>query len=85
MGQKDKLLNRLCSHPKDFSFDEVEKLLSYYGYHRINKGKTSGSRIAYISDRHYRPILMHKPHGRKDLLDYQVKQLVDHLKQEGLI
>lgn len=31
------------------------------------------------------PILLHKPHQRKELLDYQIKQLIEILEQEGLI
>ena len=30
-------------------------------------------------------ILLHKPHPRKELLAYQVQQLLDVLKQEGLL
>ena len=29
--------------------------------------------------------MLHRPHPRKELLEYQVKQLVELLKQEGLI
>ena len=29
------------------------------------------------------PILLHKPHPRKELLEYQVKQLLEVLEQEG--
>lgn len=32
-----------------------------------------------------RYILMHKPHPRKELLEYQVRQLIEQLEQEGLI
>ncbi len=84
MGQKEKLINRLKSKPKDFTFDEVESLLGYLDYKRSDKGKTSGSRVMFVSDSHP-PIMMHKPHPRKELLDYQVKQLLEMLKQEGLI
>jgi hypothetical protein len=28
---------------------------------------------------------MHKPHPRKELLEYQVRQLIEQLEQEGLI
>ena len=45
MGQKEKLIKLLKSKPKDFTFEEAETLLSYLGYTRSNKGKTSGSRI----------------------------------------
>ena len=33
----------------------------------------------------YPPILLHKPHPRKELLAYQVKQLIETLSQEGLL
>lgn len=84
MGQKDKLIERLKSRPKTFSFDDAESLLKYLGYVRSNKGKTSGSRIMFVSDEHP-PILMHKPHPRKELLEYQIKQLIELLEQEGLL
>ena len=51
---------------------------------KSNKGKTSGSRVIFTSNDHG-SILLHKPHPRKELLDYQVKQLREKLEQEGLI
>ncbi len=30
-------------------------------------------------------ILLHKPHPRKELLEYQIKQLIEQLEQEGLL
>ena len=84
MGQKEKLIRRLKSRPRDFTFDEAETLLGYLSYRRSDKGKTSGSRVAFVSDGHA-PILLHKPHPRKELLEYQVKQLLDMLEQEGLL
>ena len=82
MGQMEKLILRLKSKPKDFTFDEAETLLKYLGYTRSDKGRTSGSRVMFASDCHP-PILLHKPHPRKELLAYQVKQLLDMLEQEG--
>lgn len=84
MGQKEKLIRKLKSVPRDMTFDEVETLLCYLTYLRSNKGKTSGSRVMFTSDSHP-PILLHKPHPRKELLEYQVKQLIEILEQEGLI
>ena len=84
MGQKEKLIKRLKSKPKDFTFDDAETLLNYLGYFRSNKGRTSGSRIIFISENHG-AILLHKPHPRKELKAYQVKQLIEILEQEGLI
>ena len=82
MGQKEKLIKKLKSVPKDMTFEEVETLLRYLTYLRSNKGKTSGSRVLFSSDP---PILLHKPHPRKELLAYQIKQLIEILEQEGLI
>lgn len=84
MGQKEKLIKKLKSRPKDFTFDEAETLLKFFAYSRSDKGRTSGSRVMFVSDE-YAPILLHKPHPRKELLDYQIKQLIEILEQEGLI
>lgn len=85
MGQKEKLIARLKSAPRDFTFEEAESLLGYLSYRRYNKGKTSGSRVMFVSDEYKTKILLHKPHPRKELLEYQVKQLIEQLEQEGLI
>ena len=84
MGQKEKLIEQLKSKPKDFTFNDAETLLGFFDYKRSNKGKTSGSRVMFVSDNHP-PIMLHKPHPRKELLAYQIKQLIDILEQEGLL
>ena len=85
MGKKEKLIAKLKSNPKDFTFEEAESLLGYLSYTRSNKGKTSGSRVMFTSDEHEAKILLHKPHPRKELLSYQIRQLIDILEQEGLL
>ncbi len=85
MGQKEKLIAKLKSNPKDFTFDEAESLLGYMTYRMSNKGRTSGSRVMFTSDKYKTKILLHKPHPRKELLEYQEKQLIDLLEQEGLL
>lgn len=77
-------MERLRSKPRDFTFEDAETLLGYLSYKRSNKGRTSGSRVMFVSEEHP-PILMHKPHPRKELLAYQVRQLVETLEQEGLL
>ncbi len=84
MGQKEKLIKKLKSRPKDFTFDDAARLLGFLTYSMTNKGKTSGSRVMFTSEQ-YPPILLHKPHPRKELLEYQISQLIDILEQEGLI
>lgn len=85
MGKKEKLIKRLKARPKDFTFDEAISLLEYFNYEMSNKGKTSGSRVMFENKKNNTSILLHKPHPRKELLDYQLKQLINVLEQEGLI
>ena len=85
MGKKEKLIKRLKSKPKDFTFVELETLLRYLSYELDNKGKTSGSRVMFVNSERDLKLIMHKPHPRKELLSYQKKQLREFLEQEGLI
>ena len=83
MGKLEKMIERLKSNPKDYTFDEMQSLLLALGFERSNKGKTSGSRVKFFKDGIF--IILHKPHPRKELLDYQIKQIVEILSEEGLI
>lgn len=79
MTKKSKLIARLLSCPKDFTYDEAKSVLSHFGFVEDNKGKTSGSRVMFIKDAD--TILLHKPHPSGELKTYQVKQLIEDLKQ----
>lgn len=49
MTSKDKLIDRFKSLPKDFTFEELVKLLGLFGFEQSNKGKTSGSRVRFMN------------------------------------
>jgi len=83
MGKKEKLIERLKSKPKDFTFQEAKTLLELCGYITSNIGKTSGSRVSFTRGK--KVFRMHKPHPRKELLEYQVKHIIAELKQEDLL
>ncbi len=83
MGKLEKMIEHLKSAPKDFTFDEMKALLLALGFEFSNKGKTSGSRIKFFKDGIC--IILHKPHPRKELLAYQIKQIIEILTEEGLI
>lgn len=83
MSKIQKIILKLKSQPKDFTFEEMQTLLLALGFEMSNKGKTSGSRVKFIKDGI--PIILHKPHTRKELLEYQVKQIIAVLEEEGLI
>jgi len=67
--------------PKDFTFDEVRALLESCGYVLLKGGKTGGSRIKFRLGK--KVFTMHKPHPRKELLEYQIKDILAELKEEG--
>jgi len=84
MTSSDKLLERFQRLPSDFTFDELDRLLTRFGYERSNKGKTSGSRIIYKNNNN-RPIMIHRPHPGNIIKIYAMKQILDHLRDLGYI
>lgn len=83
MGRKEKLIERFCRLPRDFTFEEVEALFSSLGFTQSNKGKTSGSRIMFNKeDMKYR---MHKPHPQNQIKPAALKDLYNYLKENNLI
>lgn len=85
MGQKEKLIAKLRMCPKTFTFDDAEALLNSLTFHRSNKGKISGSRVMFSSERYGLKVLLHKPPPQKELKAYQVRKPVEFLEREGLI
>ena len=83
MGRKEKLIKKLKNNPKDFTFEEMKVLLELLGFVMSNKGRTSGSRVKFMKNNI--PIILHNPHPRKELLEYQIIQIVDILEEEDLI
>lgn len=79
MSKKEKLIARLLSRPTDFHYDEAKVLLQYFDFVENSKGRTSGSRVEFI--RGNDSILLHKPHPTGELKSYQIKQLIDTLKE----
>ena len=84
MVTKEKLIERLKGLPKDFTFDEVARLLSLFEYRLENKGRTSGSKVMFI-DKHNRKILLHKPHPGKIIKGYALKDVLNKLIRNGNI
>lgn len=84
MSSKDKLLARFKSLPSDFTFDELERMLSNLGYTKSNKGKTSGSRIIY-KDSYGHPIMIHRPHPGNIIKGYAMKQILEELTLKNKI
>jgi len=83
MAKKDKLIRRLKSKPKDFTFAEMEALLLSLNFNKSNKGRTSGSRVAFNLDNI--DFELHKPHPNKELPEYIINKAIRVLESEGLI
>ena len=85
MAQFKKLLNRILSSPSDFTFGELETLLSGFGFKVSNAGKTSGSAVRFINGKTGHIIRLHKPHPSPVLKQYLIKFIVNELKQGGYL
>ncbi len=84
MTKKEKLILRLLSRPKDFTYDETIAVLGYFGFTELNKGKTSGSRVGFTDGKNN--IFMHKPHGEDNKMkQYQLKQIIETLQELNYI
>lgn len=85
LGKKEKLIETLKDNPKDFTFQEMQVVLEFLGFEMSNKGKTSGSRVKFYNADKNITIILHKPHPRKELLEYQIKQILETLKKGDFI
>lgn len=80
MSRKEKIIKRLKSKPKDFTYEEAKKVLSIFGFTEYNKGKTSGSKVEFINE-HNQKIELHKPHPENILKTYQVNKILALLEE----
>jgi hypothetical protein len=85
MSRFDKIVNKLLAKPKDFTYDELIIVMRGLGYRELTKGKTSGSRVAFINDQTKHIIRLHKPHPKNLLKRYQIDYLINELKTIGAI
>ena len=85
MSSHEKLLERFLGFPKDFTWDELKRLLRRYGYYQNNKGKTSGSRVKFENDNTEICLDLHKPHPKSILKPYQIADVLEFLKRIEVI
>lgn len=85
MSKKEKLINRLKTKPKDFTYNEAKTLLESVGFVESNKGKTSGSRVVFIESKSGLKFELHKPHPGNILKPYVIIGLIKILDELGVI
>ena len=83
MTAKGKLKSRFMSLPSDFTFDELVRLFSSLGFELDNKGKSSGSRVAFVRDDE--TFAMHKPHPGNIVKRGTLRNVRDYLESKGLL
>lgn len=83
MSKKDKLIDKLMRKPKDFTFDEMVSLLSYFGY-ELKQGGT-GFGVKFIKNGSNEVINFHKPHPNGILKRYVLDQVIEKLRKDGLL
>lgn len=85
MSKAEKLLKRFLSKPKDFTFDELRRLLKSLGYEEAKTGRTSGSRVAFINHQTKSIIRIHRPHPSPELKPYQLNEVKEALQKAEAI
>lgn len=82
MSRKEKLIRRLLSDPKDFSWSELCALMKCFGY-ELECG--AGSRRKFIAPESGLPVFMHEPHPSGILKRYQVREIRENLQKNGFV
>ena len=84
MSRRDKLIARLKSRPKDFTWEELTRLLEGLDYIEAKAGKTGGSRRRFVHPT--APVIaLHKPHPGNIVKMYVIDDVLRVLTEEGLI
>ena len=72
MTKIDKLLRKFLNNPKDFTWNELIKLLKSFGFEKL---EGSGSRVKFINpDKDV--IELHKPHPGNIIKPYIIKKII---------
>ena len=85
MSKYDKLLLKLLNRNTTITYQEISYLLGKLGYTESQKGKTSGSRVAFINGEDKHIIRLHKPHPGNELKSYVKREIISELKDKKLI
>ena len=84
MSRRDKLVDRLKGRPKDFTWDELVRLLEGLAYAEAATGKTGGSRRRFVHAT-APTMALHKPHPGNIVKMYVLDEVLRVLTEEGLI
>ena len=84
MSRKEKLIAKFLEQPKDFTWDELRRLVKSFGFLEMKSGKTGGSRRKF-SNSDGLILSFHKPHPGNIVKMYVLKDLKEFLIREGYL
>lgn len=84
MGKQEKLLARLLSKPKDFTWNELCSLMKHYGFELL-KANGGGSGRKFYCDKTKSLVIIHEPHPGNIIKRYSIDDIIIKLKDVGVI
>jgi hypothetical protein len=85
MSKTERLLQRFLSKPKDFTFEDLRKLLNGFGYEEAKTGKTSGSRVTFYNAELDDMIKFHRPHPSRVMKQCYLRDIERQLRDREVI
>jgi hypothetical protein len=85
MSKTEKLLQRFLSKPKDFTFEDLRRLLKSFGYEEAKTGKTSGSRVTFYNAKLDDMIKFHRPHPSQIMKQCYLRDVGQQLRDKGVL
>jgi len=82
MTKFEKLTSRFLTRPKDFTYSELKRILSGFGYIEL---QGSGSRVVFFNDKLKHSIKLHRPHPGNLLKKYQIDLVLNELRLNDLL
>ena len=82
MTKYENLISRFQSRPKEFTYNELQRLLNGLGY---TEWQRTGSRVVFFNKKLKHSIKLHKPHPDKILKRYQIDLVFNELRSKELL
>jgi hypothetical protein len=82
MTRSEKLITRFLTRPKDFTYNELKRMLNGLGYTEL---QGSGSRVVFSNKKLKHSIKLHKPHPGNIMKKYQIDLVINELESKELL
>ena len=82
MTKINKLIQQFRNKPRDFSYNELQRMLVHFGYEQVEAG---GSRVIFINRANGHKMKLHKPHPGNILKRYQIDYVITELETKRLL